>query len=556
MEGMLLRRLRVNRLWRSYRVARLLLATLWIMNRERTRVIRARARGEYDAHPNVAALVAVLHDFRMTAVALGGLLIKLGQFLSARADLLPQEALAELAALQDEVPAESFDAMQRVVERELGAPLSAVFSSFEATPAGSASLGQVHRAVLRDGRVVAVKVQRPGIHQIIRTDLATLRFVLRVVRLFAPSADQMVDTRGLYREFSRTVHEELDYQREGRYAERFARIFTEEPDIIVPGIIWECSTRCVLVLEWIDGIKVTNLAALDAAGVDRDALARRLIATYFKQVLEVGFYHADPHPGNILVLPEPDGMHVAFLDFGMMGAITSRMRGGLRDSFLGVVQQDAALIVRGLGDLGFLGEMARRDVIEQAISLMLAQFSALPFGQIRDVDPRDVAGDVETMLYEQPLRLPVQFAFLGRALGMLLGLATALSPDINFIEVATPYASQFLRQDGLDGILRLLGVSSVNQLGLDLVRESVSLVRSVSAIPRRFERVLERAEQGNLHLVIESPETNQRQRKQVDRRIVGNMFNRPVPVWVPLSIAGVFVVTRVMRVVRRRGAGA
>src|SRR5262249_28731036 len=193
---------RRNRCWRSYRVALLLLRTLYIINRERSRVVHARERGDYDVRPNLEALLTVLRDFRQTAIALGGLLIKLGQFLGARADLLPQEALAELAALQDEVPAERFADITCVLEREWGVPISEVCAEIDVEPAGSASLGQVHRARLHGGRAVAVKVQRPGIGGIVRTDLRTLRFVLRLVAWLSPAANRVVDLDALYREFS------------------------------------------------------------------------------------------------------------------------------------------------------------------------------------------------------------------------------------------------------------------------------------------------------------------------------------------------------------------
>lgn len=540
-----------NRVWRSYRVARLLFRTLWIMYRERNRVMRARARGQLDTRPDVEALQTVLRDFRKTAIALGGLLIKLGQFLSARADLLPAEALAELAELQDEVPAERFSDIRRVIEHELGTRLDHIFESVEREPSGSASLGQVHRARLKDGREVAVKVQRPGIARIVRTDLSTLRFVLGVVRRVAPAADEMIDMRALYREFSRTVYEELDYQREGRSAERFARLFTSDPTIGVPRVLWKYSSRHVLTLEWIDGIKITHLAQLDAAGVDRDALAKKLVGAYFKQVLEVGFFHADPHPGNIFVEPMKEGVRLNFVDFGMMGTVTPRMRDGVRDCFLGIVEQDAALVVQGLARLGFLGEHARLDAIEQAVALLLAQFSNITFGDLRQVDPGDVMSDIESLLYDQPFRLPAQFAFLGRAMSMLVGLATTLSPEFNFMDVATPYANEFMRRGGLSGVLRLLGVSSTQQLGRELVREGASMARVLSTLPTTLERVLERAERGDLRLIIESPSLDPRLRARVGGRVATGVLNRPVPVWVPLSLAGAFVVTMVMR--RRNG---
>src|SRR5262249_4699381 len=310
--------------------------------RERSRVVRARARGEYNPRPDVQALSEALSEFRKTAVALGGLLIKLGQFLSARADLLPPEALAELATLQDEVPAEPFEDIRAMLEGELCAPLGDLFASVDPVPVGSASFGQVHRARLRDGRVVAIKVQRPGIADIVRTDLRTLYFVFGLVRRFFPSADALLDLRALYREFSRMVYEELDYKHEGRNAERFAKSVADEPDIVVPAILWEHSTRRVLTLEWVRGIKITQIQELDAAGVSRDALVHRLIQLYVKQVLEVGFFHADPHPGNIFVQPRAGGYRLAFVDFGMMGTVTPHMKAGLRMCFMGIIQQDAA----------------------------------------------------------------------------------------------------------------------------------------------------------------------------------------------------------------------
>lgn len=568
LEPMVLRwwtlRNRRNRIWRSYRVASLLLRTLWIVNRERSRVVRARARGDYDVQPDLDALLRILREFRQTAVDLGGLLIKLGQFLGARADVLPVEALAELAALQDEVPPERFQDIVAVIQRELGAPLSELFVAVEPKPAGSASLGQVHRAQLKDGRIIALKVQRPGIHRIVQTDLRTLRFVLGVVRRVAPSAERFLDLRMLYREFSRTVFEELDYQREGHNAEHFAQIFAGDPRIIGPQVIWEYTTRHVLALEWMDGIKITHIDELDAAGVDRDALAIHLTNAYFKQVFESGFFHADPHPGNILVQPHAlppadgqsvgvsdthdDGVRLVFVDFGMVGVITPRLRGGLRDCFAGVVRQDAALVVQGLDELGFLGEAADREVLEQLIGMMLTRFSALPFGQIREVNQQEVMNDVGSVLYDQPLRLPAQFAFFGRMVGMLVGLTTQLSPTFNFAQVAAPYAKQYLRRDGINSLLSIFGVESVGELGRTTLREGVSLAQTMAALPRRLDRVLARAERGDLRLVVESATLNRRLLRMRNReRATTNALNRPVPAWVPLGIAGAFVVTLFLR---------
>ena len=552
--------LRRNRLWRTYLVGSLLLRTLYIINRERSRVVKARAKGDYEARPDIEALIRILREFRETAVALGGLLIKLGQFFGARADLLPPEALDELSALQDEVPAERFDDIKRVIERELHAPLGEVFAAIDPVPAGAASLGQVHQARLLDGRVVAIKVQRPGIDQIVRTDLGTLRFVLRIVRWLSPALSRIIDLQLLYREFSRTVYEELDYQREGHNAEQFGRIFADDALIDSPSVLWQYSTRRVLALEWVDGIKINDIAALDAAGVDRAEVATRLANAYFKQVFDIGFFHADPHPGNLFVQPQPSGpARIAFVDFGMMGTITPRLKGGLRDCFAGLVQQDAALVTTGLEALGFFGPTVDRNAIEQAVGVMLTQFSGLPINQVSRVDQREVMQDLSATLYDQPLRIPAQFAFFGRAMGILLGVVVTLSPNFNFLEVATPYAQQFIRESGVGGVLGLLGVSNLSELGQTALREGLSLARSLADLPRRLDRVLARAERGDLRVIIQTPDLDTRAQAKVGVRLTGAALNRPTPTWVTLAAVGAVgalsAVTTAL-LLRRRGAGA
>jgi predicted unusual protein kinase regulating ubiquinone biosynthesis (AarF/ABC1/UbiB family) len=538
---------RRNPLWRSYRVGLLLLRTLYIIYRERNRVVRAHAKGDYGVRPNLEALIRILREFRQTAMDLGGLLIKLGQFLGARADLLPPEALDELAALHDDVPPERFADVKAALEREWHAPLGEVCAAIESKPAGSASLGQVHRARLHDGRIVAIKVQRPGISAIVETDLRTLRFVLRVVRWLAPAADRIIDLRELYHEFSRTVYEELDYQQEGRNAERFAAIFADDPAIGVPGVVWEYSTHQALMLDWMDGIKVTQIEALDKAGVNRDALARRIAGAYFRQILEAGFFHADPHPGNLLVQPGVVGDRLIFVDFGMMGVVTPRMKEGMRDCFTSAVTQDPARFVRGLEALGFLSEGANRRAIEQVVAAMMGRFGKLPVGQLRDVNPREVLGDVGPALYDQALRLPAKLAFFGRAAGLLIGLIMALSPSFNFVEVATPYARRFMGRNGVEGVLQLLGIESLETLGRDVLRDGLATARSLAELPRRLDRVLARAEHGELRVIVESADLNPRLRQRRNGRLAGSVLNRPVPLWVPLGLVGGFAALRVLR---------
>src|SRR5947208_4005181 len=267
---------RFSQIIRFLRVSRLLLWTIWVIYRERRRVIRARQRGNYDVHPNIDVLVQVLVAFRVTAIKLGGLLIKLGQFLSSRADLLPEQALAVLGSLQDEVPPAPFTHVVSVIETELGKPVEQVFSMLERKCTAAASLGQVHKGMLAStGEAVAVKVQRPNIDQIVGMDLSTLKFVIWVINRFVDTGE-FIDLMGIYREFRRTVFEEIDYVTEAANAKRFKEMFKDDATIYIPAIHEEYTTRRVLILEWIDGIKVNDYATLDATGVNRLEVANRI----------------------------------------------------------------------------------------------------------------------------------------------------------------------------------------------------------------------------------------------------------------------------------------
>src|SRR6185437_3861871 len=225
-----------------------------------------------------------------------------------------------------------------------------------------------------------------------------------------------------------------------------------------------------------------------------------------------------------------------------------RMRDGLRNCFTGIMTQDAALVVRGLDSLGFLTSAANRESIERVVAAMLAQYSkggGVPMGRRSGADPSEVLGDVEATMYDQPFRLPAQFAFFGRMAGMLLGLTAALSPRYNFIEVASPHAQQFIGSNGVDGILRLLGIDSVDALGRDLLRGSIATARSLAALPSRVDRLLDRVERGDLHIVVESAAAA-RVRKRRGRSAVTGIFNRPIPMWLPLGLLGVYGITRLV----------
>ena len=498
---------RINRLTqiiRFFRVSRLLLWTLWVIYRERKRVIRARARGNYDVRPNVDVLIDVLVAFRQTAIKLGVLMIKLGQFLSSRADLLPERALAVLADLQDEVPPEPFDHVVSVIESELGQPVEKLFSVLERKCAASASLGQVHKAVLaRTGETVAVKVQRPHVDQLVNMDLSTLKFVIWVIMRFIDTSD-FIDLMGVYREFKRTVYEEIDYVTEAANGERFRNMFSNDPTVYIPRIYEEYVTRRVLVLEWIDGIKINDYAALDSAGINRLEVAERTVQSYFYQFFEEGFFHADPHPGNIFVKRgvSADGPVIAFVDFGMVGSITKYMKKALRDVFLGFVARDAHMLVSALVKLGFIGEGANLAAIERGLSMVMEQYYGMKLGELRRLDFSEVAQEIEDLLYGQPFHVPAQFAFTGRAVSTLVGVSTGLAPDFNFIDVATPYARNFLG----------LGIDDAGETAQEILRKLLDTGRVLLTLPSSVERLVTRIETGQIEVRVANGPGSKRSR--------------------------------------------
>ena len=473
---------------RSLRVSRLLLWTIWVMYRERRRVIRAHEKGNDDVQPNVDVLIKVLVDFRETALKLGGLMIKLGQFLSARADLLPDEALAVLASLQDEVPAEPFRHIASVIEEELGTPLGDLFSSVETNATAAASLGQVHKAVLASTREkVAVKVQRPNIERLVRMDLGSLKFVIRVITRFVDTG-HFIDLKGVYQEFERTVYEEINYLSEAANCKRFQEMFADDPTIYIPAVYDEYTTQRVLVLEWIDGIKINEYAALEAAGIDRLEVANRTVQAYFHQFFDEGFYHADPHPGNIFVKPGTPGIGpiIEFVDFGMVGSLTQSVMKAMKELFLSFVTRDLETMVQALFQLGFIGKGANSATLERSLSLLLEQFYGMTLGEVRELNIPEVVDEIENMLYDQPFQIPVQFTFVARAISTLVGVSTGLAPDFDFLEVATPYARTFMGLD-TEAIGRAIG---------QLLRQFVEAMNTLLKMPGTIERILTKLEAG------------------------------------------------------------
>jgi len=373
---------------------------------------------------------------RRTLDDLGPTFVKFGQLLSTRSDILPEGVLSELQKLQDTVRPMPAGAAQAIVERELGAPVDEVFERFDPDPLGSASIGQVHRAVLRSGEVVAVKVQRPEAPGRVESDLELMReFALLLDRRFARRI--FVDVRGLVAEFETVIRRELDYTAEAANARRFAANFAETP-VVIPRIHLEYSTPFVLTLQYIEGTRFRDIRPLLLAPSERRRVASMGADAIFKMAFEDGFFHGDPHPGNLILTPQGD---LALLDFGMVGYMSRGDIEALSRLFIAVVQRDAAAALRGLESLGVRYSTEVRGDLVRDLREFLNKYSGLSVGE---VTLGQALSELIALARNYRLRVPPVFPLLTKALVTAEGLARAIDPTINVYEVARPYARRLL----------------------------------------------------------------------------------------------------------------
>jgi predicted unusual protein kinase regulating ubiquinone biosynthesis (AarF/ABC1/UbiB family) len=377
-------------------------------------------------------------------IELGPTFIKIGQSMGTRADLLPLPFVVALGELQDQVPPFPNEIAFARIEHELGRKINDVYAEFELEPVAAASLGQVYRARLHSGEEVAVKVQRPNLEATIKGDLEILNKVANFAERF-PQLNENADWSGMLREFNQTIHEEMDYAAEGHNAERFRENFKNWTNIHVPKIYWSATTRKVLTMDFIHGTKVTDLEEQERQGISPAKVNRLLIKTYLKQLLEDGFFHADPHPGNLLVMP--DG-RLAFFDFGMVGRITPELQAKMIDAFFHVVGKDPAGIAQDLIDLDFLKPGTDPRVVRPVVEKMFEFHLNL---KLKDVNFKELTYDLADVMYDYPFRLPSNFTYIMRALMTLEGIGIITDPEFNFFETAKPYAKEFmLRREGKD----------------------------------------------------------------------------------------------------------
>lgn len=376
-------------------------------------------------------------------IGLGPTFIKIGQALGTRGDLLPLAYIKQLSLLQDQVPSFPTTEAYARIEAELGRTIQEAYAEIDAEPIAAASLGQVYRARLHTGEEVAVKVQRPQLAKIISFDISVLHKLVGLVNRYFPQANENADWEGMLHEFSETVLEEMDYVQEGKNADRFRENFKDWRAVYVPRIYWTHTNRHVLTMEFIRGTKVVDIEALRARRISPVKVNRLLVRTYLKQLLEDGFFHADPHPGNLLVM---DSGRLAFFDFGMTGKITPRLQSQMIDAFFHVVERDVHGLAQDLINLNFLKPGVDPESVRPVVEGLFEHYINLKLGE---VNFKELTYELAEVMYEYPFRLPSNFTYVMRALMTLEGIGIVTDPEFSFFDTAKPYAKQFmLKREG------------------------------------------------------------------------------------------------------------
>ncbi len=387
-------------------------------------------------------------NIRQMLEELGPTFIKIGQLLSIRPDLVPPDLVFELERLQDTVAPLTVDVIKQQIEGELSRPLDAVFARFDDEPLGSASIGQVHRAQLKDGPEVVVKVQRPAAESTVDADLDLLRALAYRVR----DRVKWIDVIDVLDEFSDSLHRELDYRVEAHHIDRFRHNFRDDPLIKIPLVYWPLTTRRILVMEYVEGSKLSDLATPESLGIDTYALAEHGAEAFMRQVLEFGFFHGDLHPANILVTP--DG-RIGYLDFGIVGTVSEENKRIITHMLIAILRQDSDAVVREAANLGVTIPPDRLPAMRAELREILFRYYGRSLEQIRI----EILGrEFLAMLYRNHVRIPKDFALLAKALVTLEGVAKHLYPEFNIVEVARPYATKLVREKypAAEGIQQVL----------------------------------------------------------------------------------------------------
>ncbi len=382
-------------------------------------------------------------EYKEKAIRLEGLLVKLGQFLSTRADILPKVFLEEIEDLVDRVPSFPWEKAKRILEEEWSSDYKDVIKDLSERPVASASIGQVYKANLLSGEEVAIKIRRPNIRKIIKADFQALRIVFWLIDKFTSYGNQL-DLGRLYEEVRSVIEDELDFKKELKNGLHFQDRYKDSPGYRVPNYVSEWSTKKVLVMEWMEGARITNLSYIEEKGIDRRELARQLLKGYLEQLLQEGQFHADPHSGNILI--QENGT-IVFIDFGMVGHIEARDALSIRKLITGIVLSQYQDVTDALEELRFLLPDSDKKQIEKALQTLVTLFVEQDLTMMDEDTAEQVLREVQTLVNKQPIQLPSEFAFLGRAISTIVGILYTLDPEIDLIEEGKPIVKEWINRE-------------------------------------------------------------------------------------------------------------
>ena len=423
-----------------------------------------------------------------TLLTLGPTFIKLGQILSTRPDVLPASYIEVLSSLQDDVPPAPWAESRRVIEDELG-PVEEVFDEFDTEPISGASLGQVYVATY-DGQEVAVKVRRPGIEELVEADLRIIKWSLPLLSRFVGQG-QAFSLDNLAEEFDKTIHQEMDYSREQRVLREIRANFEDSERIVIPEPVAAASGPRVLTMEYLPGTKISDTAELDAMGIDRTELATTLQRAYLQMIAEDGVFHADPHPGNLSVTPEGQ---IIFYDFGMSGRVDPFIQEKIIDFYVAVANQNIDAILDALVEMGTLSPEADRRVMADVMELAIADVRGEDIEQYR---VQQVIEQVESTIYDFPLRLPQNMALVLRVATVVEGVCVTLDPNFDFIEVATEYLSE-------EGYLE----DTARRLAGEAATQTRDTARALFAVPPKLDSVLDTIQREDLAVNVTLEDDN------------------------------------------------